>query len=197
MLFPVNLLTSTDNSPVYFTSPSSIWYDDAGLIFSSWAWVSGFSIGFPSSQLFWNRTFGNRQHRSFMDRTSFLTPNQQCQSTEENSKHRRQSMKTTHWTDPYLIHCWPPAGKGTAPCMLDVWYQYTNTTSSSSLPPVMTSTNTRLNKNTFNGLFPRTTWVSRHQKGYTSLDFNDARDDRVAMASAGPHANQLYLAPDE
>ena len=127
----------------------------------------------------------------------FLSPNQQCQSTEENSKHRRQSMKTTHWTDPYLIHCWPPAGKGTAPCMLDVWYQYTNTTSSSSLPPVMTSTNTRLNKNTFNGLFPRTTWVSRHQKGYTSLDFNDARDDRVAMASAGPHANQLYLAPDE
>jgi len=28
----------------------------------------------------------------------------------------------------------------------------------------------------FNGLFSRTTWVSRHQKGYTILDFNEARD---------------------
>ena len=29
----------------------------------------------------------------------------------------------------------------------------------------------------FNGLFSRTTWVSRYQKGKTSLDLNDARDD--------------------
>jgi len=28
----------------------------------------------------------------------------------------------------------------------------------------------------FNGLFSRTTWVSRHQKGKTSLDLNEARD---------------------
>jgi len=31
----------------------------------------------------------------------------------------------------------------------------------------------------FNGLFSRTTWVSQHQKGKTSMDFNKARDDGV------------------
>ena len=42
----------------------------------------------------------------------------------------------------------------------------------------------------------RTTWVSRYQKGRTILDFNEARDDGVAAASAGPYANHLHLAPD-
>ena len=32
--------------------------------------------------------------------------------------------------------------------------------------------------------FSRTTWVSRHQKGWTILDFNEARDDGVTVASA-------------
>jgi len=31
----------------------------------------------------------------------------------------------------------------------------------------------------FNGLFSRTSWVSQYQKGKTSLDLNQARDDRV------------------
>ena len=31
----------------------------------------------------------------------------------------------------------------------------------------------------FNGLFSRTSWVSRYQKGKTSLDLNEARDDGV------------------
>jgi len=31
----------------------------------------------------------------------------------------------------------------------------------------------------FNGLFSRTTWVIRYQKGKTSLDLNEARDDGV------------------
>ena len=44
----------------------------------------------------------------------------------------------------------------------------------------------------FNGLFSRTTWVSRYQKGKTNLDFTGARDSE---ASAGPHAS-LHLAPD-
>jgi len=30
-----------------------------------------------------------------------------------------------------------------------------------------------------NGLFSRTTWVSQYQKGKTSLDLNEARDDGV------------------
>ena len=31
----------------------------------------------------------------------------------------------------------------------------------------------------FNGLFSRTTWISRYQKGKTSLDLNDATGDEV------------------
>jgi len=40
--------------------------------------------------------------------------------------------------------------------------------------------------NAFDGLFSRTTWVSRHQKGKTIVDLNKARDDQVAVASARP-----------
>jgi len=36
----------------------------------------------------------------------------------------------------------------------------------------------------FNGLFSWTTWVSWYQKGKTSLDLNEARDDRVLGCSA-------------
>ena len=35
----------------------------------------------------------------------------------------------------------------------------------------------------FNSLFSRTTWVSRYQKGKTSLDINEARDDGVLGCS--------------
>jgi len=38
--------------------------------------------------------------------------------------------------------------------------------------------------------------VSQHQKGKTILDCNEARDDGVAVASAGPYANHLHLTPD-
>jgi len=37
----------------------------------------------------------------------------------------------------------------------------------------------------FNGFFSGTTWVSWHQKGETILDSNKARDDGLAVASAG------------
>jgi len=51
-----------------------------------------------------------------------------------------------------------------------------------------------------NGLFSRITSVSRYQKGKTSLDINEARDDGVlgcsGITSAGPYANNLHLAPD-
>jgi len=40
-----------------------------------------------------------------------------------------------------------------------------------------------------------TTQVSRYQKGKTSLDFTEARDKWVAVASAGPYGS-LHLAPD-
>jgi len=48
----------------------------------------------------------------------------------------------------------------------------------------------------FQGIFYQTTWVSPNQKGKTILDFNEARDDAVAVASAGPYANHLHLAAD-
>jgi len=36
----------------------------------------------------------------------------------------------------------------------------------------------------------------QQQKGQTNRDFNEARDDGVAVASAGPYANHLHLALD-
>ena len=48
---------------------------------------------------------------------------------------------------------------------------------------------------TFNGLFSRTTWVGRYQR-INILDFAEAIDDGVAVASAEPYANHLHLAPD-
>ena len=46
--------------------------------------------------------------------------------------------------------------------------------------------------------FSRTTWVSRYQKGKTSLDLNGARGVAVLGGSgiSWPYANNLHLAPD-
>ena len=48
----------------------------------------------------------------------------------------------------------------------------------------------------FNGLILWTTRVSWQQKGKTILDFNEASNDQVAAASAGPYVNHLNLVPD-
>jgi len=40
------------------------------------------------------------------------------------------------------------------------------------------------------------TFFLASQKGKINVDFNEARDDGVAVASAGPHANHLHLAPE-
>jgi len=50
------------------------------------------------------------------------------------------------------------------------------------------------NKYQFNSLFSTTTWVSR--KVQTILSFNEARDDVVAVESAGQYVNYVLLAPD-
>jgi len=47
----------------------------------------------------------------------------------------------------------------------------------------------------FNGLFSRTTWVSRYQKGETNLDFTGARDSELQWRQLGHYAS-LHLAPD-
>ena len=49
--------------------------------------------------------------------------------------------------------------------------------------------NTDRDGHSFNG----TTWVSRHQKDRTILDFTEAR---VPLSSPGPYANHLHLTPD-
>ena len=55
---------------------------------------------------------------------------------------------------------------------------------------------TDTDKHPLNGLFSRPTWVSWHQKVKTIQNSNEARDDGVAVASAGLYANQLDLSPD-
>jgi len=53
---------------------------------------------------------------------------------------------------------------------------------------------TETDRHQLNGLFSRITWAGQHQNGLkTNLDCNEARDDRVAVASAGPYANHLHL----
>ena len=47
-----------------------------------------------------------------------------------------------------------------------------------------------------NGLFSRTTWVSRHQKGKPFWILLEQEMMGVALASAGPYANHFHLAPD-
>jgi len=79
-----------------------------------------------------------------------------------------------------------PVKKGTA--------HYHNAISTVSLWHAA-STN-KLNKHPLNGLFSRINWVSRQGKDKTILDFNEARDDGVAVASAGPYANHLHLTSD-
>jgi len=51
-------------------------------------------------------------------------------------------------------------------------------------------------KHLLNVLLFRKTWVSQHHKDSTNLDFNQARDDGMAVTLAGPYANYLHLAPD-
>jgi len=45
----------------------------------------------------------------------------------------------------------------------------------------------------FNGLFSKTTWVSQHQKGKTSLDLNESRDGIVwtMCKQSAPRSRQL------
>jgi len=51
--------------------------------------------------------------------------------------------------------------------------------SESSDSSVLIERQTFQEQDLFNGLFSRTTGVSRYQKGKTSLDLNEARDDGV------------------
>jgi len=56
----------------------------------------------------------------------------------------------------------------------------------------------KLQRNSLTVCFCRTTQVSWHQKGQTSLDFNEARDDGVAGISWTTYrsSNHLHLTPE-
>jgi len=71
-----------------------------------WTWVSQFPSMLVSST--YSRTLTDKWHRSFMGQMSFLSPNQQCQSTEGNSK---------HWPDlpPFFNHRWSPDARAPIP----------------------------------------------------------------------------------
>jgi len=53
---------------------------------------------------------------------------------------------------------------------------------------------TKHQQHLFHGFFSRTSWVSQDQKGKTIRDFNEARDDGVAVASDVPYAMQIICA---
>jgi len=67
---------------------------------------------------------------------------------------------------------------------------------SSTLQQIQRWTLKSTGRHPFNGLFSRTIWVRWHQKDKNFLDFNEATDDGVAVASAGQYANHLHLAAD-
>jgi len=51
----------------------------------------------------------------------------------------------------------------------------------------LTRQSDKTDRHPFHSVFSTTIWVSRQQK---------AKDDGVAVASGGPYANHLHLAPD-
>jgi len=63
-----------------------------------------------------------------------------------------------------------------------------------ALDLVMVTVQVILDRHPSNGLFSRTAWLSQNQKGSTNLDFNEARDDGVAVTLAGQYAKHLHLA---
>ena len=63
-----------------------------------------------------------------------------------------------------------------------------------SSPIVRYVPHTHTHTHPFNGPLSRTTWVSRYQKGKTSLDFTGARDSEWQWHQLG-HM-RLHLAPD-
>ena len=89
----------------------------------------------------------------FTGRMPFLPPNQQHQSTEGTATQCKQNQQ--------FNTC--------SLCLLQVTSVY--------------ALRLILLLHLFNGLFSRTTWVSRYQEGKTSLDLNEARDDAVWVCS--------------
>jgi len=83
--------------------------------------------GMPSVfflHLFRKRTSGDRWHIFLTGWMSFMSPNQQSQSTEVNSKHWPQPMQITQWFQPSLTHHWTPDRRSLALFMSALWCHY-------------------------------------------------------------------------
>jgi len=111
-----------------------------------------------------------------------------CRSTVGNSFHLRQNNQRpceNNSSDTTITWKWEIAVK--AEFARTHWYQHGETCYLC----------TELLLQPFDGLFSRTTWVSWYQKGKSSLDLNDTRDDRVLGCSGISWTiRNLHLAPD-
>jgi len=87
--------------------------------FSRWILVRWFPLAFLPPAVLEQNLWGEVTEVS-MDRISFLSPNQQCQSTEENSKHWPQMQKITHWSYLFLTYHRPTE-------VLLLWHRDSNT----------------------------------------------------------------------
>jgi len=70
-----------------------------------------------------------------------------------------------------------------------VFVQFKNKRQQSSL------SNSQTDRNPFNGLFSQDNRDNPAPGRLNQFNFNEARDDGVAVASAGPYANHLHLSP--
>jgi len=73
------------------------------------------------------------------------------------------------------FQCTDAAGLVTSSLCQRLCFEATRERTAAAAATATTTAATILNP--LNGLFSRTTWVSRYQKGKTNLDFTEARDD--------------------
>jgi len=64
-------------------------------------------------------------------------------------------------------------------CVVKALLRFEQTNQPTAAAAATTTTTTTTTLHPFNGLFSRTTWVSRYRKGKTSQDLNKARDDGI------------------
>jgi len=114
--------------------------------------------------------------------------NSQTEVKQENVLTRKNSCETWPWGGSFAPK--PSAGNSLS------LYKHT----SSLMPLLLLPPPPLLLLLPFNGLFSRTTWLSWYQKGETSLDLNDERDDGVLQCSgiswtiykqSAPHFRQI------
>ena len=102
-------------------------------------------------------------------------------------------MASARW---FRVSMWTASRSSAPPTASATSDTRASASSTDSAAPVSIALTTTLHL--FSGLFSRTTWISRYQKGKTSLDLNEARGNGVLgwQWHQLDHANNLHLAPD-